>query len=289
MIHLENEHLSVIIHSQAARLQSVVDQSTGHEFISSPQQEVPNPAGSIYFPYLQGGQSHTYRYNQKDYQYFPYGFARVRDFHLQTQTDTSATFYLKNQPEDRSYYPFDFSLQISYTLHGPKITVSYEVLNPTLDMIYYCLGSSLSVKVTPHEDEQEFESLTLDVSPKGHYLHIPYEKDLINQSSGKYEWLENLTLKWSTFQIPQLYRMNHQTQVTLMDASGAQIHVTPQGMDFLNLRAGSEDCQTIYLELFAGAPQDQRDPSNFPDMYGVYALDPHGLGLHDYTLTFHKY
>lgn len=95
----------------------------------------------ILFPIVGTLKNNTYQYNGAEYQLSRHGFARDMVFELIEKHENSATFTIKSSEETIKKYPFDFELQIIYTLDGDSLTIAYKVLNKSNTQMPFSLGA----------------------------------------------------------------------------------------------------------------------------------------------------
>jgi len=95
----------------------------------------------VLFPIVGTLKNNTYQYNGAEYQLSRHGFARDMVFELIEKNENSATFTIKSSEETIKKYPFDFELQIIYTLVGDSLTIAYKVLNKSNTQMPFSLGA----------------------------------------------------------------------------------------------------------------------------------------------------
>ena len=69
-----------------------------------------------------------------------HGFALRSEFTLIEKTETSAKLLLTSNEETKTHYPFDFSLTVTYSLVGDKVTFGATVKNTGSDVMPYSFG-----------------------------------------------------------------------------------------------------------------------------------------------------
>ena len=70
-----------------------------------------------------------------------HGFARDMEFELVDQTATTATFSIQSNSTTISSYPFQFELQIQYTLLHSTLEIAYKVINKDNSAIPFSIGA----------------------------------------------------------------------------------------------------------------------------------------------------
>ncbi|MEA2062159.1 MAG: hypothetical protein U9P14_00550 [Gemmatimonadota bacterium] len=73
-----------------------------------------------------------------------HGFARHSAFELTGTVESgdraAARYRLLPNEEIRSYYPFDFVLEIEFALEGNSLSATFSITNPGSEPAYYCFG-----------------------------------------------------------------------------------------------------------------------------------------------------
>ena len=91
----------------------------------------------VLFPIIGTLKNNMYYYQGKEYYLSRHGFAREMEFQLIEKSEYSATFSLNSSTETRKVYPFDFELQICYSLEENKLNIDYKIFNKQIMIRYY--------------------------------------------------------------------------------------------------------------------------------------------------------
>ena len=126
---LTNNHLSISINTKGAELSSIKRNEIEYLWQANPH--VWNRHAPILFPIVGRLIDHGYLHNDLKYTMGQHGFARDQDFRMVDQMEDSITFELRSTDELLKVYPFDFILQIKYTLLDSNVRVDYLVKNPS--------------------------------------------------------------------------------------------------------------------------------------------------------------
>jgi galactose mutarotase-like enzyme len=138
-ITLRSESLIAQIDPQGAQL-SVLRDSLQDDLLWNGDPAVWKGRAPILFPIvgaLSGGQ---YRWQGASYPLPRHGFARERRFAVISQTERSALLRLAADAETRRVYPFDFELDVSFTLDENRLEVQASVHNPGKQPLPASLG-----------------------------------------------------------------------------------------------------------------------------------------------------
>lgn len=292
MVKIANDHLTVTIDNHGAEIVSVIDNKTGYEFIWQGDPEIWGRHAPVLFPIVGKLKNDTYYYKGQPYHLSRHGFARDREFEMQKATSNSATFNLKSDEETKKVYPFDFSFQITYILHGHHITVSYEVLNLSKnESLYYSVGGHPAFNVTIDETG-EFDGVSIEILPHGQYRLLTLSPEgLINRTKGKYFSLDDEKVSRENYVKDALiFQVSHQNEIILHDKpTNTRIEMKPNRMSFLGVWTPyDKKAPFICLEPWAGVADEVHTNQNLPDKYGIIHLDADQMMIHDYTIGFYK-
>ncbi|MGX7168137.1 aldose epimerase family protein [Facklamia hominis] len=295
MVTIENSSLKIDISEVGAQIQSVIDKKSNYEFIWQGDKKTWAFQAPISFPFVGSLVNNQYRYKDQVYSMPQDGFVREMPFTLQHQSPQSVSFCLKSTEETRLQYPFDFSLQVTYTLFEKTITVSFEVLNPSSDQpLYYSLGYLPTFNVSTYslKNKREFDRVWLDIEPEGHYFRLPLNKEgLIHDRKTHFSDVSKHALDYKEFRRgPVIHQVSHHTEVILKDeVQGAGIEFKPSGMYYLGVWASyPKRADFIQLQAATGIPDYDYFNGDLTEKEGIIALDCNQLQTHDLTIRFDK-
>ena len=95
----------------------------------------------ILFPIVGSLKNNSYSINEEKYELNRHGFAREMEFELIKKSEESAIFSLISTIEKKKAYPFDFELQICYSLKDNKLTIDYKVINKNETTMPFAIGA----------------------------------------------------------------------------------------------------------------------------------------------------
>lgn len=154
MIVLENDLLKISINEIGAELRSLIHKSENFEYLWSADPAVWPRVSPVLFPIVGRLKDDTYFYNDQAYTLSQHGFARNMMFDVIHQTNTDAHFELKANDETKKNFPFDFTLRLKYSLQEKNVSLQYEVINTSSDVMYFSIGMHPGFKVPLFENEQ---------------------------------------------------------------------------------------------------------------------------------------
>lgn len=127
-ITLSNSELTATINTFGAELISFKNDSN-KEYIWEGNPNYWGKHSPILFPIVGSLRNNNYIYNNSIYHLPRHGFAREMDFEVKEKTDLEVVFSLKQTGATLEKYPFNFELQISYTLTNSVLKIGYKVIN----------------------------------------------------------------------------------------------------------------------------------------------------------------
>lgn len=129
MVELSNGELSVAIAPFGAELQSLKDGS-GREWLWQADPAFWPRHAPILFPIVGKAAGNTLVWKGVSYPIGQHGFARDREFVVIEASAERAVFRLTADAETRKHYPFDFQLDLAYSLDGTSLTQTATITNP---------------------------------------------------------------------------------------------------------------------------------------------------------------
>lgn len=90
-----------------------------------------------------------------------HGIARTQEFELACNDDSSIIFFLRANEETLAKYPFDFELQIKYSIENDTVTVCYTVINHDSEKMPFTIGGHPAFNC-PFVGGEEFKDYFLE-------------------------------------------------------------------------------------------------------------------------------
>ena len=168
-ITIQNAKLTATFKSQGAELCSLKGKETHREYIWEGNPEFWGKHAPVLFPIVGTLKGNHYRYKNQSYSLPRHGFARDMEFEVVDKTADTVTFSLKANEEIKANYPFDFELQIGYTLTDSILSIEYKIINKMDERMPFSIGGhpafALQKKFTSYalefEQQETLESFTL--------------------------------------------------------------------------------------------------------------------------------
>lgn len=141
MQEIKNEWLTVKVNEVGAELKSVEDNETKEEYMWFASPEHWNRTSPVLFPMVGRCKDKKYTQNGKEYPMSIHGFALNETFEVTQKTSNSVTLSLTENERTREVFPFAFCFQVTFTLSGRKVIVTYQVENRSSETMPFMLGA----------------------------------------------------------------------------------------------------------------------------------------------------
>ncbi len=228
---IDNDVLRLQINKRGAEMASLKNLESGREAIWSGDPTYWKFRAPVLFPIVGPVNNNKYRLDGKEYDMTIHGIARDYDFDIVKHTQTELVYRLKSTEQMREKYPCDFVLEIGYRLLGNTVKMTYKVVNPSDETIYFQIGAHPGFNYIDYDPEAEVQgyyqfndvedNAKLSASMSGDKGYVKPKKSV--KLSGK-----QMAITKDTFNGGALTLENSQTKsVSLLDANKVPyVHVT---------------------------------------------------------------
>lgn len=179
VITLSNSQISVAIKTLGAELCSIKNK-LNREFMWEGNPNFWGKHSPVLFPIVGTLKNNTFYHNDTKYTLTRHGFARDMDFELIEKTEDSATFSIQSNSATLLNYPFEFELQIQYTLINTTVEIDYKVVNKGNSEILFSIGAHPAFALP-----SSFEDYNLDFEKVEPLEYTLLENDLVSQQTEK--------------------------------------------------------------------------------------------------------
>lgn len=179
VITLSNSQISVAIKTLGAELCSIKNK-LNREFMWEGNPNFWGKHSPVLFPIVGTLKNNTFYHNDTKYTLTRHGFARDMEFELIEKTEDSATFSIQSNSATLLNYPFEFELQIQYTLINTTVKIDYKVVNKDNSEIPFSIGAHPAFALP-----SSFEDYNLDFEKVEPLEYTLLENDLVSQQTEK--------------------------------------------------------------------------------------------------------
>lgn len=270
---LKNDKITAEFSSHGAEILSV--QGNGCEYVWQGNPEFWASRTPILFPIcgrLFGGK---YTYGGKEYEMNLHGFARASEFEVVKATDTYIEFKLTANEETKVSYPFDFALNVSYTLDGNAIRSDAVIKNTGDKVLPATFGAHPGFNVPL--DSGNFDDWYIEFGEDCTPDELVFSETCFNTGLKKAYPLKDgriLPLRHSLFDIDAIFMDRIAPSATLKsDKSDRYVTMKYAGMPYLGLwHKPRTEAPYICIEPWCGLPSfDGRvdDMATKSDMFHI--------------------
>ncbi|WP_225990372.1 MULTISPECIES: aldose 1-epimerase family protein [Flavobacterium] len=174
MITLSNTKLSATINPKGAELISLKDDK-GTEYMWEGNPDFWGKHSPVLFPIVGTLKDNKYSYNGTTYTLPRHGFARDNVFTVKEQREDSVTFSLVANALTKENYPFDFELQIKYTLSGNSLHIVYIINNSGEEAMPFSIGAHPAFTLPGN-----FEAYSLQFEKEEQLVSTQLQNDLLS-------------------------------------------------------------------------------------------------------------
>lgn len=220
---ISNSILSATINHHGAELISLQSIETKKEYIWKGNPDFWGKHSPILFPIVGTLKNNSYQYHDKIFILNRHGFARDFDFQLIAQENDKAIFSLQKNEETFNIFPFDFELQLIYTLKKAELIISYKVINRDQKTMPFSIGGHPAFALN-----NKFENYSLLFESDEKLISYSLENDLLSDKT------QNIELKNN--QLPLTYSLFENDALVFKSLQSKQIKILENNIPILNFK-----------------------------------------------------
>ncbi|MEA9412326.1 aldose 1-epimerase family protein [Flavobacterium sp. PL02] len=265
---ISNSKLTASIKHAGAELFSLKNNDY-KEFIWEGNPDFWGKHSPVLFPIVGTLKNNTYTVNDISYHLPRHGFARDMEFNLVSKTDESAIFSIQSNTESLKVYPFEFELQIIYTLLDSQLDIQYKIFNKNDSKMPFSIGAHPAIALLGN-----FENYALEFEKKEPLKYSLLENDLIYNKTKQLETKENqIELNYQLFENDALiFKSLESNSLTILENNKPYIKV--DFADFPSLGIWTkENARFICIEPWFGYSDTPENTGNLFEKEGIVTLD----------------
>ncbi|OCB74839.1 aldose 1-epimerase family protein [Flavobacterium crassostreae] len=278
---ISNAFLSAEIKHAGAEVFSLKNVHTNQEYLWDANPEFWGKHAPVLFPIVGTLKNNQYRYKQQNYSLSRHGFARDMVFELIEKKDDRATFVLKNSADTLQVYPFEFELQICYTLVQNSLVVGYKVQNLNSTEMPFCIGAHPAFALAG-----QFEDYALEFKNKVPLRYTLLENNLISNQKATLSTTDTtLSLEYALFKNNALiFRSIPSKTVTILAQKKPLLQIEFEDFPDLGLWT-LPNAPFICIEPWFGYSDTVTSSGNIMEKEGIEILQPKATFRSQYTIT----
>lgn len=206
-----------------------------------------------------------------------HGVARINPFEIREQGANFVSFIQNSSEETKKAFPFDYSLEIRYTVLKNSVTTRYTVKNTGKDRLPFVIGGHPAFNC-PLESGEKFEDYTVEFSGTVNQkcLRPDVETGLVDISK-RYDVLDapnKINLDHSLFDLDAMVFDNIKPKSAVLSAGGRGVKIDYQDFDNLLVWSSSNGGNFVALEPWTGISTCSDEDSVFENKRGMTVLEP---------------
>lgn len=277
---LTNSNLTATINNHGAELISLKSNVIGKEYMWEGNPEYWGKHSPILFPIVGTLKNNSFSYNDTTYQLPRHGFARDLVFNLLSKTDDEAVYSLQSNEETHIVYPFDFELQIIYTLKHFELHITYKVINKDSQIMYYSIGGHPALAL-----HGKFEEYTLGFEANENLISYQLDNDLLSDNPIAIPLIKN--------QLPLTYALFEKDALIFKGLKSKQILLLENNLPVLNFKFADFpnfgiwtkiNAPFICLEPWAGYSDLANASGNITDKEGIQKLEVNASKKYSFSI-----
>ncbi|KRD10190.1 aldose epimerase [Flavobacterium sp. Root901] len=232
---ISNSRLKASIKNAGAELFSLKDEQN-KEYIWEGNPDFWGKHSPVLFPIVGTLKNNTYKIGSTEYQLSRHGFARDMEFQLIEKTGNSAVFSLESNEETLKKYPFEFELQLIYTIENTSLNIEYVVINKGETKMPFSIGAHPAIALP-----QNFENYAFKFEKEEPLQYNLLENDLISNKTETLKTTGNIVpLHYKLFENDALvFKTLESNSLTILENSKPYVQVDFE--DFPSLGIWTKD------------------------------------------------
>lgn len=284
---LKNELCRVECLQEGAMLHSLVKDET--EYLWQGDKNYWGGQAPVCFPIvgvLKNGKAKAFG---KECNMARHGVARINPFDIKEQGENFVTFVQSSTNEIKAQFPFDYSLEIKYTLNGNTVTTEYTVFNTGSGKLPFTIGGHPAFNC-PLCDDEEFEDyfVKFDKVLTKKCLRPDVHTGLIDVSK-RYSVLENtdeIRMNHNLFVDDAMVFDNMESKTALLiGKNGKGVKMEFQDFDNILVWSSANGGPFVALEPWTGISTCLDEDEIFENKRGMTVLEPNEQASFKFKIT----
>lgn len=219
-----------------------------------------------------------------------HGIARINPFELKEQCSNSVTFIQKSNDSTKEAFPFDYELEVKYTLVGSTVSVEYLVRNTGKERFPFVIGGhpAFNCPLTEKEKFEDYKVVFGKPLANG-YLRPDHQSGLIdvsqryNDTYGK----DTIEMRHELFEEKDamIFDGIEPKCATLIGPNGKGIKIEYQDMANLLIWSACGNADFVALEPWTGISNCSDETDEIEKKRGMTILEPNEGAGFKYKIT----
>lgn len=273
---IESDQLQVKVKSLGAELTSIKGKTNGIEYLWQGDAAIWESQAPVLFPSVGRMKEFEYYYKGVRYDMGLHGFARHSEFAVKEEPG-KLTFSLTHNDVSMKNYPFEFLLEVIFTLDGSRLNTEYRVTNTSAsEVLHFGIGAHPGFNV-PLVAGTEFTDYYLEFEGYNSLTHYKFV------SPGLFLENETLEIPLENSCLPLSYEVFEKTRtVMLKDTDIKKVaikskkcpHYVSMQHESQHLAIWTAPGPYVCLEPWDGLPDYLSTDGDFANKRGNHKLPP---------------
>ncbi|OJU41611.1 MAG: hypothetical protein BGN96_02515 [Bacteroidales bacterium 45-6] len=276
MIQISNGIIEASFLTKGAELKSLLTLQSEKEWIWEADPAFWGKTSPILFPIVGGLKDDTYRFDGKHYQLPRHGFARDMEFEVRKHGENLVVFGLANSERTLRLYPFNFDLEVEYSLEGNALCVQYRVRNTSTEhQLWFSLGAHPAFAIEVN-GKKSFSDYMLNFEDDSELHPHPLHNNLLSRQRTEIP-LQNhgLPLSYSLFENDALVLTDLESQRIILSNSKDSEKLIFSFSNFPYFGIWSaKNADFVCLEPWAGIADFEDHNGELSEKFGINTLQP---------------
>lgn len=267
-IKLENSKAIAILSTYGGNINSFYNKENKFEHIWQYNSEIWPRRTNLCFPICGALKNQEYSYKGKTYHMENHGYARETEFSVIEECNTKLVLHTQSNKETKLIYPFDYELDIIYTLLEDSLLIEYKVTNTGLDEMFYSIGNHYAYNLRENKENSSFYFSSIQKTGEIDFSKGCLSDDIFH--SRDYYPIKEATKVDST---PLIYNTLNTDWVGVGDKNGVITKVIGEGFNYLVLWAPKgEKTKGACIEFWDGLKDFDNASGNLEEKKGIRSL-----------------
>ena len=264
---ISNKILTATINSKGAELNSL--KKDKREYIWEGNPEFWGKHSPILFPIVGTLKDSFFIYANQKFELSRHGFARDNEFEIIKSSENEIIFSLQSSEKTLEIYPFEFELQIIYTLEENSLAITYQVKNESKTKMPFSIGGHPAFSLP-----EKFEKYSLLFEKQETLTSYVLENDLVSENKKTFELREKqFPLNYQTFENDALiFKSLKSKSIAILENQKPLLNFSFQ--DFPNFGIWTKpNASFICLEPWVGYSDTSNANGNLFEKEGIIILE----------------
>lgn len=274
-VKISSAAVTVVCLQEGAMLHSLV--KDGVEYLWQGDKEHWGGQAPVCFPIvgvLKGGKANAFG---KPCEMKRHGVARINPFEIKEQGPNSVCFVQKSSEKTKKEFPFDYLLQIKYTVLGNSVTTEYTVKNTGNCKLPFQIGGHPAFNC-PLESGERFEDYSVKFDKVlNHPCLRPDIHSGIIDISKRYDVIKNsneIKMDHSLFVDDAMVFDGIKSKSATLSAGGRGVQIDYQDFANLLIWSSANGGDFVALEPWTGISTCSDESDAFENKRGITVLEP---------------